>query len=193
MLRKTRVSFLVASALINGLALLLFIPQTQRTQQSTAPRYLVAIVPSERSPAPLKAESSPSAKRSSPKGAQRLVLGEARAPAAANSERKIESASPIPAQVQPVPSRDIDADVIDILASARAVTREIARQTDPRERDTPHRPAPGTVAHFGEQVSQAARPPCETAYSGAGLLAVLFLIADIKPGEGCRWGAGDVR
>jgi hypothetical protein len=193
MLRRTRVPFLAASALINGLALLILFPQTQRKPSTTAPSYLVAIVPTERSAAPPNVQRDLSVPRSSAKVAHRPPVREANAPAAAINERTIDSASPVPAQAQPAPSGDIDADLIDILTSAKSVTREVARQADPRERGATHRPAPGTVAHFGEQVSQAVRPACETAYAGAGLIAVLFLIADAKPGEGCRWGAGPVQ
>jgi len=63
------------------------------------------------------------------------------------------------------------------LSAAQALPGVLPWVPRPPERKTP----------LGDAVEQSARPDCRTAYSGAGLLAVVPLLADAARDKGCRW------
>jgi hypothetical protein len=67
----------------------------------------------------------------------------------------------------------------------------------PRGGELSQRAAPGVLpllprppevkSKLERELEQAARPDCRTAHGGAGLLAVVPLVADTVRGQGCRW------
>lgn len=89
----------------------------------------------------------------------------------------------------PAPGKDAGP-VVDLVA-ARAEARAIAREDGRNLVSLPERkpvvdPNAGRAPPV-DPIEAARRHDCKTAYAGAGLLAVIPLVADAVTGTGCKW------